>query len=242
VRYELPPSYDPLGSYTMTGAFMDRITTGLLGEFVQEFELGDLAEDKQFEHFASYVTVRRHYSETAFHSRELVTGDGGDTGIDGVAIIVNNNLVTDIDEIDEILSVNGYLDVTFVFVQAERSSNFESTKIGTFGYGVRDFFGAGSLVRNDQIKNACAIMNAIFSKSAKFTKGNPNIIMYYVTTGRWQNDQNLIARYQTEVNDLTDTGNFQSVVFTPVAYLPTPLPRSAISESMCAWIGLICSA
>ena len=25
-------------------------------------------------------------------------------------------------------------------------------------------------------------------------------------------------------------------------YLPTPLPRSAISESMCAWIGLICSA
>ena len=125
-------------------------------------------------------------------------------------------MVTDIDEIDEILSVNGYLDVTFVFVQAERSSNFKSTKIGTFGYGVRDFFGAGSLVRNDQIKNACAIMNAIFSKSAKFTKGNPNIIMYYVTTGRWQNDQNLIARYQTEVNDLTDTGNFQSVVFTPV--------------------------
>ena len=26
------------------------------------------------------------------------------------------------------------------------------------------------------------------------------------------------------------------------AYFPTPLPRSAISESMCAWIGLICSA
>jgi hypothetical protein len=26
------------------------------------------------------------------------------------------------------------------------------------------------------------------------------------------------------------------------SYLPTPLPRSAISESMCAWIGLICSA
>jgi hypothetical protein len=25
-------------------------------------------------------------------------------------------------------------------------------------------------------------------------------------------------------------------------YLPTPLPRSAISESMCSWNGLICSA
>jgi hypothetical protein len=29
---------------------------------------------------------------------------------------------------------------------------------------------------------------------------------------------------------------------TPRGYLPTPLPRSAISESMCSWNGLICSA
>jgi len=195
---------------------MDRITTGLLSEFVNEFEITGLPEDKQFEQFASYVTVRRHYSEAAFHSRDIVTGDGGDTGIDGIAIIVNNNLVTEVDEIDEILSVNGFLDVTFLFVQAERSSSFESAKIGTFGYGVRDFFGPGRLVRNEAIKNACSIMNAIFAKSAKFTKGNPALVMYYVTTGRWQNDQNLTARYQTEVNDLSDTGQFRSVVFVPV--------------------------
>jgi hypothetical protein len=195
---------------------MDRITTGLLSEFVKEFELSDLPEDKQFEHFASYVAVRRHYSDTAFHSHDLVTGDGGDTGIDAVAIIVNNNLVFDPDDVAEILSVNGYLDVTFIFVQAERSSNFEAAKIGTFGFGVRDFFGAGTLVRNDQIRNACVIMNALFGKSARFTKGNPAIIMYYITTGRWQNDQNLTARYQAEENYLRDTGNFRSVEFIPV--------------------------
>jgi AIPR protein len=195
---------------------MDRITTGLLGEFVKEFELDALPEDKQFEHFASYVTVRRHYSETAFHSSELVTGDGGDTGIDGIAIIVNNSLVTDVDDIQELLDTNGYLDVTFVFVQAERSSNFESAKIGTFGFGVRDFFGSGKLVKNDQIKTLVAIMNALFDRSAKFTKGNPTVIMYYVTTGRWQNDQNLMVRYQAEVHDLEETGNFRSVTFVPV--------------------------
>jgi hypothetical protein len=195
---------------------MDRTTIGLLGEFCKEFELSALPEDKQFEHFASYVAVRRHYSETAFHPRDLVTGDGGDTGIDGVAVIVNNNLVTDIDDIDEILSINGYLDVTFIFIQAERSANFEAAKIGTFGFGVRDFFGSGTLVRNEPIQNFCKIVNAIFAKSAPFTKGNPVIIMYYVTTGRWQGDQNLVARYQAEENYLRDTGNFRSVVLVPV--------------------------
>jgi hypothetical protein len=195
---------------------MDRITTGLLGEFTKEFELSSLAEDKQFEHFATYVCVRRHYSDSTFDPCSLVTGDGNDTGIDGVAIIANNNIVDEIDEVDELLSVNGYLDVTFVFIQAERSSNFETAKIGTFGYGVRDFFGPGTLVRNDNIKNAHAIMNAIFKMSAKFTKGNPGIAMYYVTTGKWQNDANLIARYESETNYLRDTGNFRSVSFFPI--------------------------
>jgi hypothetical protein len=59
-------------------------------------------------------------------------------------------------------------------------------------------------------------MNAIFTKSAKFTNGNPIIAMYYVTTGKWQNDQNLVARYEAEVNYLRDSGNFKSVNFFPI--------------------------
>ena len=195
---------------------MDKITQGLLGEFSKEFDVAGLAEDERFELFASYLTVHKHYSETAFDPSDLWTGGGGDTSIDGIAIIVNNNLVTDIDTIAELLDTNGYLDVTFVFVQAERSSNFETQKIGQFGYGVRDFFGPGKLKRNDAIQNAADIMAALFAKSGKFTKGNPACILYYVTTGKWQNDHNLVTRYTSEVEDLKATGNFRNVEFYPV--------------------------
>jgi len=58
------------------------------------------------------------------------------------------------------------LDVTFVFVQAERSSNFDSAKIGTFGFGVLDFFReTPSLKRNEKIAEAAAIMAAIYRRS-----------------------------------------------------------------------------
>jgi hypothetical protein len=67
---------------------MDRITKALLDEFSASFELTDLSESVRFEHFAAYLTVRRHYSETSFNTDELVTGSGGDTGIDAIAIIV----------------------------------------------------------------------------------------------------------------------------------------------------------
>ena len=69
----------------------------------------------------------------------MVVGGGGDTGIDAVAIIVNNVLVTDVDVLAELADQNDYVEPTFVFVQSERSPAFRADKIGTFGFGVADF-------------------------------------------------------------------------------------------------------
>jgi hypothetical protein len=76
---------------------MDKITESLLNEFSQEHGLTLLSEGKRFEHFCSYSVVKREHSET-FDTDELVVGDSGnstkdgsDTGIDGVAIIVNGS-------------------------------------------------------------------------------------------------------------------------------------------------------
>lgn len=195
---------------------MDRITEALLNEFSASFEIADLPEDERFERFATYLTVKKHYSEATFDPGELVTGGGGDNGIDGVAIIANNSLVTDSDTIDDLLDMNNYLDVEFIFVQAERSTNFEAAKIGNFCFGVRDFFGAQNAVQNEAIAQASRIMDSCFKNSSHFKRGNPTCYLYYVTTGKWQNDTNLIARYQTEEELLRDTGYFRHVEFRPV--------------------------
>src|SRR5436309_7667140 len=108
--------------------FMDRITESQLEIFCKEYSLENRPHDVQFEHFAAFATVKRHYDRT-FDPTDIVVGAGGDTGIDAVAIIVNNVLITDIDKISELAEQNGYIDATFIFVQAERSSSFEGTKI-----------------------------------------------------------------------------------------------------------------
>jgi len=79
---------------------MDRITKSLLTEFTSESNLEALPEDKQFEHFAAFLTIGRSLSQ-ALDTSEVVIGSGGDTGIDAVAIIVNGSLVQDAAEIDE---------------------------------------------------------------------------------------------------------------------------------------------
>ena len=74
---------------------MDRITESLLDDFSEQNDLENLPEAERFEHFASYVTVRRQHSET-FDSGDIVCGAGNDTGIDAIAILVNGLLVTDL--------------------------------------------------------------------------------------------------------------------------------------------------
>ncbi|MBI2584621.1 MAG: AIPR family protein [Rhodospirillales bacterium] len=172
---------------------MDLITKASLAEFAKAHKVEDLAEDKQFEHFAAFITLRRHHTRT-FDTAEIVVGAGGDTSIDSIAILVNGALVSDIDSVNELKERNNYIEASFIFVQAERSSSFDSAKIGNTGFGVEDFFkDKPTLVRNERIQETAAIAKAIFAHGNLF-RSKPACRIYYVTTGTWADDQNLVAR------------------------------------------------
>lgn len=169
------------------------------------------------------MTVKKHQSEH-FDTEDIVCGDGdnaarggGDTGIDGIAIIVNGSLVSDVDGLEEYSSKGNSIEVLFVFVQAERTSGFDAAKIGNFGFGVTDFFReTPSLKRNTRVSNAAEIATAIYGLSSKFNRGNPACRLYYVTTGKWVDDPNLIARLRAVEGDLNEMGIFSNVSYTAI--------------------------
>ncbi len=192
---------------------MDRVSESLLKEFSAERDLSHLPEDSRFEHFATFVTVGRHYSES-FDTQDMLVGSA--TGIDAIAIVVNGDLITDVESVADTDSA-GELDVTFIFVQADRSASFDSGKIGNFGFAVVDFFKEQpTLPRNEEVSSAAAIMSEIYKRSSKFKRGNPICRLYYVTTGTWVADSTLESRRLTEISDLQATNLFREVTFVPV--------------------------
>lgn len=192
---------------------MDRITTSLLEDFCSQNGLQSLSEETAFEHFTGYLVTSKHYTES-FATEDIHVGAGGDCGIDSISVIVNGCLVTEPEEIEDLAETNGYLDVTFVFNQAERSSGFETQKVGQFGYGVSDFFKTTpSLNQNDDVKRKFKIANEILKRSSKFKKGNPQCYLYYTTTGKWTGDSNLTARKLSVIKDLQDLTIFRKVDF-----------------------------
>lgn len=194
---------------------MDLITESILTEFSKEHEITHLVEDKRFEHLSTYVVTHRRFSGEAFDTEDLVIGDGGDTGIDSIAFLINGALVTDRDALQELCQLSGQLDVTFLFVQAERSSSFDSAKIGGLGYGVLDFFSAQpKLKRNANVAAAAEMASLLIGTfSSKFYPGNPVCRLFYVTTGKWVDEPDLIARQTSVKGDLDGSGLFREVSF-----------------------------
>lgn len=206
-----PTIYDGWRLHLTGGDLMDRISESLLGQFSTEHEIEAMAENDRFERFAAFSMIRRHFSRS-FEIEDVIVGGGGDTSIDAIAIILNNTHVTDVDTVNELAASSGQLDATFIFVQAERSSSFDASKIGDFGFGVKDFFDSEPKIkRNDKVETAAKVLDAIFKHSSILRR--PNCVLYYVTTGRWVGDNDLNVRRNSVINDLKALGIFNSVQF-----------------------------
>lgn len=195
---------------------MDRIIQSYMDSFIKSQEILEKDEIKQFELFSAYCVVEQWYTET-YNLQDIIIGEGGDCGIDSIAIIVNGNMVTSKEEIDDIIEVNKSLsDINFIFVQAKTSASFDYGEMGTFGAGVKDFFSEDpQMVRNEGIVEKNEIIEYIFSK-APMIKKNPSCYLYYVTTGKWVDDQNCVGRMKIATSDLNALNIFSEIKYIPI--------------------------
>lgn len=181
--------------YRERSKLVDRITTSLLKEFSKLNQIEKLDESQQFEHMAAYLALRRHYSR-ALDTDQIVIGSSGDTGLDAIGIVANGQLLTDIDQVQELVENNGYLEVTFVFVQAERSESFSGAKLSNIIDGVVDFFSdKPKLIRNEQVRDFSEIMATVFDNSNVFRRP-PSCHVYYVTTGATPVSEDMSGRIE----------------------------------------------
>jgi len=189
---------------------MDRITRKLLQDFLESQEIQPSDEASDFELFCNYSVLSNEYNKT-FDAKTITIGAGADTGIDGLAIIVNGHLVEDTDEVDSLLESNGFLDVTYLFIQAKTSSSFDTKEMHAFYFGVSDFFSENpKLPRNDDIKKYAELSEYILDNASDF-KDNPICKTFYITTGVVNEDQNISAVVNASKNELESYNLFEKV-------------------------------
>lgn len=192
---------------------MDRIVRHLMEDFLETEEMQHEGQSKDFEKFVNFSVLSREYNKTIDIS-VVTVGEGDDTGIDGLAIILNGQLIQSTDEIDFLLDKNNFLEATYIFVQSKISHHFESSQMNSFAFGVKDFFSEKpKLRRNKDIQDFADISDYLFSKAPYFRE-NPTCKLFYVTNGTWnEDDKNLNAVIESAKADLEAMNLFSKIDF-----------------------------
>ena len=195
---------------------MDKITKSLLDTFIEQNELEKLHESVQFEHFSNFSITSKMY-RGSFELDDIHTGSGGDCAIDGLCLVANGRIITDQDELRDVVETSGHLDADITFIQSKTSSSFDGSEIGTFIHGVKDFLAdQPKLVQNTKIKKMKEVWETVISMSSYMVNRRPNCKMYYVCTGKWVDDQNLTAIIESGRQEVDDIGIFESISIEPI--------------------------
>jgi cold shock CspA family protein len=193
----------------------DKLIEGYLKDFVDAHELADLQESTAFEHFVNYcIACREHPENTDFEAMRI--GGSGDMGIDGIAILVNEHLVSSKEDVNFFLRTLRRLDVRFLFVQSKTSESFSVADIGNFLYGVQTFFKKEpTSSMNVQLREIQELKEYIYSKTVDMEQA-PTCELFYATCGKWTGEQALNERIKAGKADLAATGLFSEVEFNPI--------------------------
>lgn len=193
---------------------MDRIIESFIADFKLEFNYNGLDKSKLFEHFVNYTIISKIYPDRSSLDK-INVGGNRNPGIDGLAIMTNNHLVTTQEEVDYFIQEADLLNVEFIFIQAKTSESFELGHINTFIASVKEFFRDGELNFEDEILNLRDLKNYIYKNSIKLQK-SPILRLYYATTGKWTGDQNLKTIINSGMFDLKTEDLFSEIKFIPI--------------------------
>jgi hypothetical protein len=172
----------------------NKIILGIVDEFKSDFKFGETEESKLFERLVNYVTLSK-FDPEAFNEAyvfDVVDVDKNNTfGIDSFALFINDNLITTKDSIAQHQKTKR-MDVKLVFIQAKRSSSFDSGDFLKFTTAIKNFLSdSPSISLSDELKESKEWINELFmpENARLFAKKKPTCEIYFAISGNRTSDE-----------------------------------------------------
>lgn len=203
-----------MSDYDQRWRTMHKIVANCLKTFCEEtFVDSNLGEDKRFEFFANYCTIKSFYAEEI--DAETITSDEDDAGIDGICFIIDGEIATTVTEAETILKrPKRNFPVDIYFIQSKTSDTYDRGEVLKFGDGVCDFVSdTPTLPQGDFIRQQKAIFDLLVENVSKISNGRANVYLKYVCTSNNSIAKEIEATRQNIISNVEATGYFNSVSF-----------------------------
>ena len=190
---------------------MHRIIKAHLDSFVQSHGLEAESESSQFEKFSNYSAISARLG-TRFDLDDVTTGEGDD-GTDGVAIIINEEIILSKQDADSVFSADKRNhDVEALFVQAKRSESFDLGDFLKFKESILRFINSDHYTANDEVQiSAREVFDIAMENVPKIRHGKPSFIALFITTGVYRRPEAIESAKDELLRQLEELGLFSSI-------------------------------
>lgn len=189
---------------------MHRIIESHLNSFVSEYALQSDCDATKFEKFSNFSILS---GKLASIELDDVTTGSDDDGTDGLAVIINEELIISEEDAETVFSnEKRNNDVEVVFIQSKTGESFDLGDFLKFKESILRFFTESPYSAiNDLQQESRKIFDIAIKNVPKIRSGKPNISAFFVTTGLYSKPTALeIARNEMR-SQLESLGLFQNI-------------------------------
>ncbi|NIH87061.1 AIPR family protein [Amycolatopsis granulosa] len=180
---------------------MDTLTGKRVAKFCRDFGFEGTDADK-FERYVAANYLFQYVRDDVESIERTVLGGGEDEGIDIAAVIVNNRIVFEPEEIDDLIAGQSANSSKVIFIQAKTSESYDSKLIAKFLHGVEAVtkyaIKANSVALPPRLVDVAILIDRIAENGDKFQDSRIPCELYYVTTS---SNEGQSARSQLQVTE-----------------------------------------
>lgn len=197
---------------------MNRIISSYLNQFSVEHSILDMKESDQFERFVNYCLVSQFHLDS--FEVDSITTSSSDDGIDGVAVLMDDQLITTAEDARNAfagLPRRKSVEVQYIFVQTKSSENFDLGQMLKLGAGVASLLTNAKKPIDDVLAEFRDIHDLVVKNLSSVNNGRPTCTMYYACTGTWNKTNGLQERAITPCEtQVAATRYFHAVSYLPI--------------------------
>ena len=189
---------------------MNPVIQAQLREFAKANSITAKSQEEQFEIYTIFSIVSGLLGET-IESYDVHL-DGDEFGVDGIAVIIQGELVRDRQEANEKLAAVNNPSVEFIFFQAKTSTSYDYGDISKFFDSVTGFFNGDLKGESEAVDDLIGAMEAVYDIGVG--KRNPKISCYYVATGNYEEPSRIEKLKTAFLVDLEEKNIFDASTIT----------------------------
>lgn len=192
----------------------------LLSQYSKDLALlSGIEEDdssKLFEYFCNYVVTSKYY--LGRFAPQDVTTQEEDASLDGVAFIIDGELITTIDDAKSAFNTHKTsLPVEVLITQIKSGEKFKKDEISNFSVGIDDFLSLDPQLPNGLFNcNAIEILKVVLENVKKIRNKMPNLRVFFCTSGVYNSEREIEGAFNIIKRNCCDVDLFNEVEVSPL--------------------------